>query len=45
VRLLRLDQSNLARLQRRYPRTSAHLFRNLSYVLAGRLADVTARVY
>jgi predicted RND superfamily exporter protein len=45
VRLLRLDQSNLARLQRRYPRTSAHLFRNLSDVLAGRLAAVTARVY
>jgi predicted RND superfamily exporter protein len=45
VRLLRLDQSNLARLQRRYPRTSAQLFRNLSDVLAGRLAAVTARVY
>jgi predicted RND superfamily exporter protein len=45
VRLLRLDQSNLARLQRRYPRTSAHLFRNLSDVLAERLAAVTARVY
>jgi hypothetical protein len=45
VRLLRLDQSNLARLQRRYPRTSANLFRNLSDVLAGRLAAVTARVY
>ena len=45
VRLIRLDQANLARLQRRYPRTSAHLFRNLSDVLAGRLAAVTARVY
>jgi hypothetical protein len=45
VRLLRLDQANLARLQRRYPRTSAQLFRNLSDVLAGRLAAVTARVY
>ena len=44
ARLLRLDQANLARLQRRYPRTSAHLFRNLSDVLAGRLAAVTARV-
>jgi hypothetical protein len=45
VRLLRLDQANLARLQRRYPRTSANLFRNLSNVLAERLAAVTARVY
>jgi predicted RND superfamily exporter protein len=45
ARLLRLDQSNLARLQRRYPRTSAHLFRNLSDVLAERLAAVTARVH
>jgi len=45
VRLLRLDQANLARLRRRYPRTSAHLFRNLSGVLAQRLAAVTARVH
>jgi len=45
VRLLRLDQANLARLRRRYPRTSAHLFRNLSGVLAQRLAAATARMH
>jgi hypothetical protein len=44
VRLLRLDQSNLARLRRRYPRISAHLFRNLSDVLAQRLAAATTRL-
>jgi hypothetical protein len=43
--LLRLDQQNLTRLRRRYPRTSAHLFRNLSDVLAGRLAAVTTRLH
>jgi hypothetical protein len=45
VRLLRLDQKNLARLRRRYPRTSAQLFNNLSGVLAQRLASITARVH
>jgi predicted RND superfamily exporter protein len=45
TRLLRLDQQNLTRLRRRYPRTSAHLFRNLSDVLAGRLAAVTTRLH
>ena len=44
-RLLRFDQENLARLQRRYPRTAAKLMRNLSEVLADRLKSATARVY
>jgi len=43
-RLLRFDQENLARLQRRYPRTAAKLMRNLSEVLADRLKAATARV-
>jgi CRP-like cAMP-binding protein len=43
-RLLRFDQDNLARLQRRYPRTAAKLMRNLSEVLADRLKAATARV-
>jgi predicted RND superfamily exporter protein len=44
VRALRFDQENLARLQRRYPRTASKLLRNLSEVLADRLATATARV-
>ena len=43
-RLLRFDQENLARLQRRYPRTAAKLMRNLAEVLADRLKAATARV-
>lgn len=43
-RLLRFDQANLARLQRRYPRTAAKLMRNLSEVLAERLDSATQRV-
>jgi predicted RND superfamily exporter protein len=43
-RLLRFDQENLSRLQRRYPRTAAKLMRNLSEVLADRLKAATARV-
>jgi CRP-like cAMP-binding protein len=43
-RLLRFDQDNLTRLQRRYPRTAAKLMRNLSEVLADRLKAATARV-
>ena len=43
-RLLRFDQENLQRLQRRYPRTAAKLMRNLSEVLADRLKAATARV-
>jgi len=44
VRALRFDQENLARLQRRYPRTASKLLRNLSEVLADRLAAATERV-
>ena len=44
VRALRFDQENLARLQRRYPRTAAKLMRNLSEVLADRLKSATQRV-
>jgi predicted RND superfamily exporter protein len=43
-RLLRFDQENLKRLQRRYPRTAAKLMRNLSEVLADRLKAATQRV-
>ncbi len=43
-RLLRFDQENLTRLQRRYPRTAAKLMRNLSEVLADRLKAATARL-
>jgi predicted RND superfamily exporter protein len=43
-RMLRFDQENLARLQRRYPRTAAKLMRNLSEVLADRLKSATQRV-
>lgn len=44
VRALRLDQDNLERLRRRYPRIGAEVFRNLSEILAGRLVGLTARV-
>ncbi len=44
VRLLRLDPENLARLDRRYPRIAARLFRNLSETLAARLSATTARL-
>jgi predicted RND superfamily exporter protein len=44
VRALHFNQENLARLQRRYPRTASTLLRNLSEVLADRLASATARV-
>jgi CRP-like cAMP-binding protein len=44
VRALRFDQKNLARLQRRYPRTASKLMYNLSEVLANRLVGATARV-
>jgi predicted RND superfamily exporter protein len=42
--LLRLTQSNLARLQRRYPRIGAQIYRNLNHVLADRLARSTERM-
>src|SRR5262245_22703805 len=44
VRALRFNQENLGRLQRRYPRTASKLLRNLSEVLADRLAAATVRV-
>jgi hypothetical protein len=40
---MRLTLENLDRLQRRYPRIGAQLYRNLSHVLAERLALSTAR--
>jgi predicted RND superfamily exporter protein len=44
VRLLRLDNSNLDRIRRRYPRTAATLFHNLSRTLADRAASTTEKV-
>lgn len=44
VRLLRLDESSLERIQSRYPRIAAQLYRNLGVILAERLADVTERL-
>ncbi len=41
--LLRLTHENLARLQKRYPRIGAQIYRNLNHVLAERLARSTAR--
>jgi len=41
--LLRLTHENLARLQKRYPRIGAQIYRNLNHVLAERLAHSTAR--
>jgi CRP-like cAMP-binding protein len=43
VTLMRLTLGNLERLQKRYPRIGAQLYRNLTYVLAERLAQSTAR--
>jgi hypothetical protein len=44
VTLLRLTLPNLERLRRRYPRIGAQIYRNLSYVLADRMARSTARM-
>ena len=44
ARLLRLTERGLARLERRSPRIAAVLFRNLSRILAGRVADTTRRL-
>jgi CRP-like cAMP-binding protein len=38
VRLLRLEEDDLARLRRRYPRIGAQVLTNLSRILADRLA-------
>jgi hydrophobe/amphiphile efflux-3 (HAE3) family protein len=42
--LLRLTQENTARLQRRYPRIGAQIYRNLNHVLADRMARSTERM-
>ncbi|MGI9431230.1 MAG: MMPL family transporter [Myxococcota bacterium] len=44
VRLLRLDEANLARLRSRYPRIGVQLYKNLSQILATRLIAATERV-
>ncbi len=44
VRVLRLDQTALRRIQARYPKIAAQLYRNLGGILAERLADVTGRL-
>jgi CRP-like cAMP-binding protein len=44
VTLLRLTHENLERLRRRYPRIGAQLYRNLSRVLADRVARSTERL-
>ena len=44
VRLLQAAPTELAALQRRYPRIAAQVYRNLSGVLADRLTDVTERL-
>lgn len=41
--LMRLTEENLARLQRRYPRIGAKLYRNISAVLAERMVRTTER--
>ena len=44
ARLLRLTERGLSRLERRAPRISALLYRNLSRILATRVADTTERI-
>jgi predicted RND superfamily exporter protein len=44
ARLLRLTPAHLARLERRYPRIAARLYRNLGATLAERLVRATARL-
>jgi hypothetical protein len=41
VRVLRLTRANLERLRRRYPRTGAQIYANLSAILADRVATTT----
>ena len=45
VRLLRFTRDSLERIRRRYPRTAARLYSNLSDILADRVATTTARVH
>ena len=40
VRLLRFTNDDLVHLQRRYPRTGAQVYRNLSRILADRVANI-----
>jgi hypothetical protein len=42
--LLRLTQANLGRLQHRYPKIGAQIYRNLNHVLADRMARSTERM-
>lgn len=44
VRALRLGKACLGRIQLRYPRIGAQLYRNLSAIMAERLADVAVRL-
>jgi CRP-like cAMP-binding protein len=44
ARLLRISQSSLQRLARRYPRYAARVHQNLNKILADRLARLTERV-
>jgi CRP-like cAMP-binding protein len=44
VRVLRLTPESLDRLCKRYPRIGGRVYRNLSEILAGRLARATWRV-
>ena len=44
ARAIRLTESNLERLRRRYPRIGARLLWNLSRVLAQRVVTTTRRV-
>jgi predicted RND superfamily exporter protein len=44
VRLLRLTEADLERIRRRYPRTGARLYRNVSKILAHHVATTTDRV-
>jgi hypothetical protein len=45
VLLLSLTRENLDRIRRRYPRTAARLYANLSEILADRVATTTARLH
>ena len=44
MRVLRIDNPCLGRIQTRYPRIASQLYRNLAVILANRLADVTERL-
>jgi uncharacterized protein len=44
VRMLRLGETCLGHIQRRYPRIGAQLYRNLSAIMAARFADMAVRV-